>query len=424
MSNQEMTDEIIVNSLPLDIQYGGTYSIAQQNPNTYTHIYFKYPCRFIPEIPRWAIKKYLNKKDAIVFDPFAGSGTTLLESNILGYNAYGTEVDIIAKLIIKVKTTSLTNTQLNSLSTIYETIIYGVQNENIEITKPQINNLDHWFNQDNLSVLGKIRTLINQILDKDIKDFLDVCFVSIIKKVSNADDISPKPYVSSKFAKIPPNALEEFMQIFKRYYGAITQLSSLNIKSKSSLTKGDALNIRFDKKIDLAITSPPYINAFDYARTLRLENLWLGVLSEDELREKKKIYVGTESFNTIAEETRLDILNDSDLLLNYFNLIKEVDNKRALIVKKFFEDMKSNLKEIYDTLVPNGHYVVVIGNSNIRKVEVESWKVIEQIAQTIGFETETYFNYVIQNPYIRIPRSNKGGKINKDNVLVLKKGEH
>lgn len=61
------------------------------------------------------------------------------------------------------------------------------------------------------------------------------------------------------------------------------------------------------------------------------------------------------------------------------------------------------------------------GNNSIRSVEVESWKVLEQIAELIGFKTETYFNYLIQNPYIRIPRGNRGGKINVEHVLVLRK---
>ena len=90
-----------------------------------------------------------------------------------------------------------------------------------------------------------------------------------------------------------------------------------------------------DKKIDLAITSPPYINAFDYARTLRLENLWLNTLSEDELRNKKKDYVGTEQLNLEAEEKNLDILNDSSILTNYFKSIINVDRKELLLSNAF-----------------------------------------------------------------------------------------
>ena len=96
---------IEVETLPVSIKNGATYLIKQANPNSYTHGMFKYPCKFIPEIPRWGINKYLPDRNGVVFDPFSGSGTTLLEANLNGINAYGTEIDDVAKLIIKVKTT-------------------------------------------------------------------------------------------------------------------------------------------------------------------------------------------------------------------------------------------------------------------------------------------------------------------------------
>ena len=65
--------------------------------------------------------------------------------------------------------------------------------------------------------------------------------------------------------------------------------------------------------------------------------------------------------------------------------------------------------------------MIVIGNSNIRKQEIESWRVLEQLAKSIGMKTDSYFSYIIKNPYIRIPRSGKGGKIAKDYIIVMEK---
>ena len=73
--------------------------------------------------------------------------------------------------------------------------------------------------------------------------------------------------------------------------------------------------------------------------------------------------------------------------------------------------MKNNLQEVYRTLKPGAKYVIVIGNSTIRKINVESWKVLKDIALTIGYNYITHVGYEIQNPYIRIPRGNQGGKI-------------
>ncbi|WP_080675420.1 DNA methyltransferase [Clostridium perfringens] len=411
---------IIVESLPTEIEDNAIYMINQSNINDYTHSYFKYPCKFIPEIPRWAIKKYANK-DTIIFDPFSGSGTTLTESIINGYDAYGTEIDDVAKLLIKVKTTKLTTQEMNDINHIVNDMLNNINSENKNIVIPEINNINHWFSSENINQLGQMRYYIDEIENKNIKDFLKICLASIIRKCSYADDSSPKPYVSTKVKKVPCEPKKEFRSIFSKYIVGMERLIGLKTNNITKVVEGNALSVNINKNVDLIITSPPYINAFDYARTMRLENLWLGYLTESEITKKKKLYVGTENIKKVEEIENLEILKESDLLREYYYKILDIDEKRALIVKRFFQDMKTNLEEMYRILNTNGHYCIVIGNSTIRKVKIESWKVLRDIALNIGFKVDKEFSYVIKNPYLNIPRNGRGGKITMDYILVLKK---
>lgn len=413
---------IEVESLPVDIESGAAYSIKQANPNSYTHGMFKYPCKFIPEIPRWGINAFLPQKKGVIFDPFSGSGTTLLEANINGIDAYGTEIDDIAKLIIKVKTTVLDLKQIEFLEQSYLEIINTISRDDAEVFRPEIDNLEHWFSENTINQLGRMKVYIDHIENDDIRDFFKLCMVSIIKRVSNADDTSPKPYVSNKIIKAPPTVEKEFSTVFHRYEQMMLELLNVDKMGNTNIIQGDALGFSMPFGIDLAITSPPYINAFDYGRTMRLENLWMGTLTEEELRQKKSQYVGTEKIDSKMEKSDFSILEKSNLLKGYYEQIVEQDEKRALVVKKFFEDMEKNLHCIYRQMNAGGKYMIVIGNSTIRKVNVESWKVIEEIANRMGFTTIQYFSYIIQNPYIRIPRKGMGGKISRDYVLVLEKG--
>lgn len=419
MSGKEQVIE--VENLPLDIITGATYFIRQSNPNSYTHGMFKYPCKFIPEVPRWALKKYLLKRGAI-FDPFVGSGTTLLEANINGIDAYGTEIDDVAKLITRVKTRKMSSEQMKTIQICYEDILHVIENVNYPKYRPEINNLEHWFPAKTIEELGRIRSFIGDIHDTQVREFFMVCMASIIKKVSYADDTSPKPYVSTKILKEPPTVKKEFDLTTTRYMKMLYELNNVDYFGRCEIIEGNALDFKLNKKIELAITSPPYINAFDYGRTMRLENLWMGLLTEESLRSKKASYVGTEKIKIIDEEKKIEILNHSNLLKQYYKILYEHDRKRALVVKKFFEDMKINMELIYDNLNEGGKYVIVIGNSTIRKVNIESWKVLEEIGISIGFKPIENCSYIIQNPYIRIPRNGLGGKITKDYILVLQKG--
>ena len=413
---------IETDNLPLDNKLGAIYSINQSSVNSYTHSFFKYPCKFIPEIPRWAIKKYVKDKDESILDPFTGSGTTLLEAAINGNNSYGIEIDEVAKLISRVKTEKYNKKEVKSIQDEFEKIISEYDNIK-EYRVPEIDNLEHWFPKENIQELGKILQQINKVDNVKIKNFFKVCFVSIIKKCSYTDDSSPKPYVSSKIKKIPANPKDEFIKIYNKYYKGIEDLAKIKNFGEVEILNGDALNFELETKVNLVITSPPYINAFDYGRTMRLENLWLGLLTENELRDKKKDYVGTEKIKTYKEKEDLSILKESEILEKVYKKIVQSDEKRALIVKKFFDDMKTNYNQVKKCLNKDGHYVIVIGDSNIRQVKVKSSEILTEIAINNGFILEDKFSYIIKNPYINIPRNGIGGKINIDNVIVLRKEE-
>jgi len=419
-----MLDKIIVSALPLTPEEDRIYVIAQNNPNSLTHNYFKYPCKFIPEIPRWAINSYLNTNgNNVVLDPFSGSGTTLLEAAIKGFTAYGGEIDEVAKLITKVKTTQLTPDEMQYVAMWVKPVLQCITEGSYDRSKsilPEIKNLTHWFEEYVLYDLGYLYAEIENINNENVQDFLLLCMASIVKRVSNCDDISPKPYVSNKVKKAIPSLAKLFEDTVTKNLAAMRELADYQLGSVDVIGTATELALP-DNSVDIAVTSPPYINAFDYVRTMRLENLWLNMETEESLLENKKKYLGTESIKCKTELQKLQILEQSTMLRKCYDLIFSVDEKRALIVKKFFEDMEKNLLEVKRVLKPGSVYAIVIGNSVIREVEIESWRILKDLAVAMGYKYVTHFGYEIKNPYIRIPRGNKGGKIAVDHILVIRK---
>ena len=178
----------------------------------------------------------------------------------------------------------------------------------------------------------------------------------------------------------------------------------------------DARNIKYEEDyFDLAVTSPPYVNAVDYPRTHQLEMYWLGFV-QDSLTALKKQNVGTESVSVRNYKQRheIGVPEADEVMENIF----DTDPRRAFIAYKYLDDMRKNLSEVYKVLRKGGRYIVVVGNNRIRGQLFENWKYLMPIAEKIGFEVETYFGSEIIKHFIKVPREER---INTDWTLVLKK---
>jgi len=193
--------------------------------NRATHYIHKYPAKLIPHIPFYFINKFSNEND-LILDPFCGSGTTLLESMLNGRNSLGIELNPVARLIAKVKTTRLDVQELKEASKECYNEIKKCNNPII----PFFPNRDLWFDKEKQLDLAKIKTTIDKIQVKpDIKDFLLVCFSAIIRKISNADPRDLLPQLTKQ--PIQTNVLNEFLRKLDFNIKCMNDLHSSTIKS-------------------------------------------------------------------------------------------------------------------------------------------------------------------------------------------------
>ena len=242
------------------------------------------------------------------------------------------------------------------------------------------------------------------------------------KKVSNADENSPKPYVSTRFPKKKYAVKDLFMKSVNNYLNSFETYKGQPLGNTKIIAE-DARKINnkeFKNKVDLAVTSPPYINAFDYVRSLRLENAWLNYFGDTNISEIKKKQIGTESISAAVYKETLIVtgIKSLDAITKKIYL---VDKKRAYVVSKYFKDMAENINAVRVVLKDNAHYIIVVGNSVIRDIEVPTHKILIEIAEKNGFHLENVFSYIIKNRYLRIPRADRGGLIKYDWIIDLKK---
>ncbi|WP_174351712.1 DNA methyltransferase [Paenibacillus sp. JMULE4] len=425
-----------VPELPLQIEPNATYEIAANKSIVvgYSHRFFnKYPAKYIPQIPRWAIQKYMNADKDGVLDPFCGSGTTLVEGLLQGKNGFGVDVDPFARLLTKVKTRPFTKEELKKLDQVILNIQQRVNDHvSLYLDPPPIPDITKWFREDVIEKLIALKQIILEETGGEGPhfDYLNIVLAGIIRRVSNAENGSPKPYISTRFPKEPEDPFLYFFKMQSLYREALGEFSlsmlgsihTLDNKHPSvKLIGTDARDFNLDRKVSLAVTSPPYINAFDYVRSLKFENLWLGLADPDDLLEIRRQHVGTE---TLGARGRADDLNDEfnvPVLDQAITQLTELDSKRALIVSAFFRDMQRNLQNVYNVLEDGGNYVIVIGDSTIRGIEIPTADILAVFGENIGFTLELKFQYVIRDRYLHIPRGDKGGLIKLDRIIVLRK---
>ena len=95
-----------------DVPNNGEILIISNDQSYLTHGIHKFPAKFFPELPRYLIRKY-SEAHQIVLDPMCGSGTVVLESMLNDRVSVGIDIDPIARLITKVKTTPINPNLLN-----------------------------------------------------------------------------------------------------------------------------------------------------------------------------------------------------------------------------------------------------------------------------------------------------------------------
>ncbi|MGB9586260.1 MAG: DNA methyltransferase, partial [Anaerolineales bacterium] len=89
-----------------------SWDFEEANTKTLTHCFHNYPATMIPQVAGRILDSY-GKHAKLLFDPFCGTGTSLVEANIRNIHAIGTDLNPLARLIAKAKTTPLDIAQLD-----------------------------------------------------------------------------------------------------------------------------------------------------------------------------------------------------------------------------------------------------------------------------------------------------------------------
>src|SRR3954447_1786415 len=104
-----------------------------------THWIHWYPAKMFHRIPRAILGALEFESKLVILDPFCGSGTVLLEGMLKGHAVMGVDVNPIARLISKVKTTPICPVHLGRH---LQGVLRRAQNNDVD--PPSSETLDYW----------------------------------------------------------------------------------------------------------------------------------------------------------------------------------------------------------------------------------------------------------------------------------------
>lgn len=477
-SNNVLTQEdeqliSLLNSLPKDY-----WDFKDDDVREYTHGIHNYPAMMVCPISRNIIKlvKEIRKIDSL-FDPFAGSGTVLVEGMLASIKSvYGNDINPLALYLSKVKTTRLDITQLQSetqllykrIEDIYNQFALQVESSDeimrcvykldltakdgwgtdapkylrkytednfIDIDIPDFKNIGYWFKPRVILLLSLIKSEICKIASKSIKEFVFVAFSETIRFVSNRRNGEFKMFrmPPNKVEKFEPDVIKEFTTILNRNIEKMNAFDEAcaDIGSNSVVSIFDNNATLLDdvpnNSVDLVITSPPYGDSrttVAYGEYSRLSLQWLDLfeLSEKEIMGIDKALMGGNKFRNGFEYNV-----PSTTLRSSLERIKDVDLERAGDVYSFYLDLSNSIAAISNKTRSGGYQFWVVGNRTVKGELLLTDKIISEIASQYGLKhIHTVDRNIINKvmPSQNSPTNESGIKsstMTNEHIVVLRK---
>lgn len=253
---------------------------------------------FPPELANFFINYFTDEND-VVYDPFSGRGTSLLEARRLNRHAISSDLNPISIYLSKSKSCQLNRSKIlariKQLKNDYDYAMFypevAYQDESIQVI----------FHPSTLAELCYLKfKLLNSKLNEDV--FLISCLLGIIHGGERKDGTSKYLSISmpNTFSMSPGyvkryverNQLNRcYRNTFENLYNSAKNILDNHVSPKNNgevfycdakqISKHKQLK-KYSKKVDLIITSPPYLDVVNYAKQNWIRT-WLVNLEPDQI---------------------------------------------------------------------------------------------------------------------------------------------
>lgn len=285
------TQEALYAEIDLELSWSES-ELPQVERTKHVHGLHPYLGKYVPQLVEIFLERYFRPGQCI-YDPFVGSGTTLVEANVFGADAVGCDVSAFNCLLSRVKTTpcALGALELNLKSAFEAARQAGPAP--IDDADPW---LRRWYAPRTLGELLRYHEVASERLDDPARDVARIVLSRAARSArltTHFDLDFPRapqrePYFCHKHKRTcrPVQEAEKFLL---RYtvdtIRRIRAFADVRSNRRVTVLHDDARSVRLDQTCDGVVTSPPYPGLIDYHEQHRYsyELLQLHDRSNDEI---------------------------------------------------------------------------------------------------------------------------------------------
>ncbi|MHA1222154.1 MAG: hypothetical protein ACTSP3_02600 [Candidatus Heimdallarchaeaceae archaeon] len=426
MSIQKRLDDYLKNfnsALNLE-KLSGTFQLNKYKP---IHRWYNYITGFSSDLVEIALIKNKLNEQSRIFEPFTGVGTSQLVSKQMNISSIGVDVNPFIIFVAKVKLNwDLDLNKLVQLKKRIEQSFRNIRFQEYNLKQDFNRTIKYAFSENIKKKLYILRDLINNIPEDNYKDFFMLGLVSIIREVSNyksfqpylkrMKDIKQDAQILPLFLKQIDMMIKDLKYVKRNYpFSPYTAVFCKDIRESTDFEKDS---------FDFIITSPPYLNNWDYSYITRLELYFLEYartsqeirnLFSDKLVRSSTYNIYNNRHNIIIKNS--EIQNQIQTLFTKINSYIQENSKKKrydLVIVDYFNDLYRIFKNIFDLLKDNATIWWVVGDSGHYGFHIPTDEITVKIAESLGFKH-------IETKILRTRKASRHNLVLKEVVIVLKK---
>jgi DNA modification methylase len=365
----------------------------RSNESLPVHRWWPYVQGYSAEFVRRVVDAAGLPHGAAVLDPFAGSGTTLVEARRSGATALGTELLAPAVLAARVKTRF--EVEPEALRAAAERTAARARRGRPGAL-PFLRETLQQFEPEALSDLLCLRDALPNG-GTALGDAVRLAFGRVLIPSSRLHR-SPCLGYDRRRHRVHPDPYDLFLSAVEEMSEDLEALQAERASwgPASEVRVGDARQVAWPRgSVDLAVTSPPYVNGLDYVMNYKLDLAWLGYAnSYADLATLRSAEVACDNLPRSETSAYLAVSNTPDPWLEEIlprireNVRRKGSYRRGdvhAVVHRYFADLVPVMVRVREALRHGGKFVLVVGDSLLAGTYVPGDLITARIGASVGF---------------------------------------